>query len=58
MKKRTLSEKRVLELIQRAESFDLNDMGYVLTVIRDNCVDEDTISYLEILIGELWERRK
>ena len=57
LKKRTLSQQRVLELIQREEKFDLNDMGFVLTVIRDSCLDEDTVFYLEVLLGELWERR-
>ena len=57
LKKRTLSQKRVLELIQTADKFDLNDMGFVLTVIRDNCMDEDTVFYLEILLGELLEKR-
>ena len=56
-KKRTLSQQRVLELIQREEKFDLNDMGFVLTVIRDSCLDEDTVYYLEVLLGELRERR-
>lgn len=57
LKKRTLSEKRVLELIQRADEFSLNDMGFILTVIRDNCLDENMVSYLDILVGELWEKR-
>ena len=57
MKKRTLSQQRVLELIQKAEQFDLNDMGFVLTVIRDNCMDEDTVYYLDVLVSELRERR-
>lgn len=55
--KMNLSQKRVMDLIQDAENFDLNDMGFVLTVLRDNCLDESTVKYLEILIGELWERR-
>ena len=58
MKKRTLSQQRVMELIQRADKFELNDMGFVLTVIRDNCLDEDTVFYLEVLLGELRERRE
>ena len=57
MKKRTLSQQRVLELIQEADRFSLNDMGFILTVIRDSCLDEDVVFYLEILLGELWERR-
>ena len=57
MKKRTLSQQRVLELIREAEQFDLNDMGFVLTVIRDNCMDEDTVYYLDVLVSELRERR-
>ena len=57
MKKRTLSQQRVLELIQSADKFEINDMGFILTVIRDSCLDEDTVFYLEVLLGELWERR-
>jgi len=52
-----LSQKRVLDLIQKADTFDMNDMGFVLTVIRDNCIDEELHRYIDILIGELWEKR-
>ena len=45
-------------MIREAESFDLNDMGFILTVLRDNCLDEDTARYIDILVGELWERRE
>lgn len=55
--KRNLSQQRVFELIQTAETFDMNDMGFILTVVRDNCLDEDTVHYLDVLLGELWERR-
>ena len=57
LKKRTLSQQRVLERIQTENSFDLNDMGFILSVIRDNCMDDDTVFYLEVLLGELMERR-
>lgn len=52
-----LSQKRVLDLIQREEIFDVNDMGFILTVLRDNCLDDDLHRYIEILLGELWEKR-
>ena len=57
MKKRTLSQQRVLELIQNSDRFSVDDMGFILTVIRDSCLDDDTVFYLEVLLGELWERR-
>lgn len=52
-----LSQKRVLELIKRAEMFDMNDIGFILTVLRDNCLDEDLHRYISILLGELNEKR-
>ena len=57
MKKRTLSQQRVLELIQKADEFSKDDMGFILTVVRDSCLDEDVVFYLDVLLGELWERR-
>lgn len=55
--KLNLSQKRVLDLIKREETFDMNDMGFILTVLRDNCLDDDLHRYIEILLGELWEKR-
>lgn len=52
-----LSQKRVLDLIKREETFDMNDMGFILTVLRDNCLDDDLYRYIEILLCELWEKR-
>lgn len=52
-----LSQKQVLDLIKNNDSFDLNDMGFLLTVLRDNCLDEDLYKYMDLLIDELWERR-
>lgn len=55
--KMNLSQKCVFDLIQKNESFDLNDMGFILTVLRDDCLDDDLHRYIEILLGELWEKR-
>lgn len=52
-----LSQKRVLDLIKRSETFDVNDMCFILTVLRDNCPDDDLHRYVEILLGELYEKR-
>lgn len=54
--KLNLSQKCVLDLIQRNETFDVNDMGFILTVLRDDCLDDDLYRYIEILLGELWEK--
>lgn len=52
-----LSQKQVLDLILKADTFDTNDMGFVLTVIRDNCNDDELHKYIDILVGELWKKR-
>lgn len=52
-----LSQKRVLELVKREETFDVSDMCFILTVLRDSCLDDYLKRYIEILLGELHEKR-
>lgn len=51
-----LSQKRVLDLIKREKNFDIDDMAFILTILRNNCLDDDLKRYIDILLGELKEK--
>lgn len=57
--KMNLSQKRVLESVRNTDAFYNNDLGFIFTVLRDNCVgDDDTREFLDMLVQILWERRR
>lgn len=51
-----LSQKRVLDLIKRYDKYDVDDMAFVLTVLKNDCDDDELKRFIEILIGELKEK--
>lgn len=55
--KMSLSQKRVFDLIQTGKEFSMDDMGFILTVLRDGCTDEKTHYFIDVLVHELWELR-
>lgn len=52
-----LSQKQVLNLIKRAEIYNLYDVAFILTVLRDNCLDDDLHRYIDILLREIYKKR-
>lgn len=52
-----ISQKQVLNLIQRSEIYNLYDVAFILTVLRDNCLDDDLHRYIDILLAELYKKR-
>lgn len=51
-----LSQKRVLDLIKRYNIYDVDEMAFILTVLKSDCEDDDLKRFIEILIGELKEK--
>lgn len=52
----TVSQELVLYKLLNQDTFNINDIGFILTVIRDNCLDDDLYDYIQFLLDELWER--
>lgn len=52
----TISQEKVLDLIRDNDSFSCNNLGFILTVLRDNCCDDDLHGYLDLLVKELYEK--
>lgn len=51
----SLSVKRVNDILDNKGCEKLEDtMGFVLTVIRDNCLDDDTFKLLDKLVKALY----
>jgi hypothetical protein len=48
----TLSEKRVLEILESNTS-EIEDLGFILTVIKDNTSDDKTFKFLSLLLKKL-----
>ncbi len=40
-------------MIEEQEDFDKNDIGFILTVLRDGCTDEEMIEKIEFFIGKI-----
>lgn len=53
----TYSMKIALDLLKEKNSeIDLNDLGFVLTVLRDNALDDEVHLFLEMMLFELRSR--
>lgn len=53
----TLSMRRVLDTLnEKKENIDLNDLGFVLTVFRDNVSDDEVHEILDSFVHQLWEK--
>ena len=52
----TLSEEIVRRMIKNGETKELGDLGFILTVIRDNCLCDSTFELLDILVRKMHEQ--
>lgn len=48
----TLSEKIVLDILESNTS-EIEDLGFIITVIRDNTKDDNTYKFLSLLLKKL-----
>ena len=52
----SLSEKIVRRMIKNGETENLGDLGFILTVIRDNCRCDSTFELLDMLVRKMHEQ--
>ena len=56
---RTISELRAIELFKaKCSDMDMSDLGFILTVIRDNAKHEDVHEFLTETVNVLWEKTR
>lgn len=46
----TTSYKSMLRILQQTTDLDISQLGFVLTVIRDNCFNDDTYKVLDFFV--------
>lgn len=51
----TLSQKIVYDMLIDKKLEDYNELGFCLTVIRDNCLCDNTYKYLDLLIKNMYD---
>jgi hypothetical protein len=54
----TLSEKEVLDILNNDKENLYDNLGFILTVIRDNTSDDNTFMFLDKLVHRMWNERK
>lgn len=53
----SLSFRRAIDLLEdRGGDLDLNDLGFLLTVLRDDAVQDETWEVLQDFTEQLWEK--